>query len=194
MHMKIVYLHGFGSQGKSVKSDQLRAKFGDAHVVSPNLPPDPDRVKMILDQIVQSNSDWPMIFVGTSLGGFYAKWAAHHFDCPAVMVNPAVHPSKTLYQYLGTNVNYATGERFELTLDHLAELARMEAESAGTGGALLHVFVAQDDHVIPHTDVLAALPHTAHTHVNQTGGHRYETGWPQVVHYIEQVWGDKSQP
>jgi len=187
--MKIVYLHGFGSQGNSVKSEQLRARFGSKHVVAPDLPVNPRQVKQLIDQIVTTNQDWPLMFVGTSLGGFYARWAAHHYDCPAVLVNPAVHPSKTLYPYLGTNTNYATGAKFELTQADLAELDRMEAESQGSSGALLHVFVAQDDTVIPHTDVLAALPHTRHTHVAATGGHRYESGWPDVVNYIDQHWG-----
>jgi uncharacterized protein len=188
--MKIVYLHGFGSQGHSTKSDQLRAKFGEDQVVSPDLPIDPHQVKQIIDHIVVSNRSWPLIFVGTSLGGFYAKWAAHHYDCPAVLVNPAVHPSKTLYQWLGKNRNYGTGKEFELTQSHLDELSRMEKESTGTNGALIHVFVAQDDEIIPSQDVLAALPHTAHLHVSDEGGHRYETGWPQVVDYISRTWGE----
>jgi predicted esterase YcpF (UPF0227 family) len=191
--MKIVYLHGFGSQGNSAKSEQLRERFGSQHVVAPNLPIDPDQVKKIIDHIVIKNQDWPLIFVGTSLGGFYARWAAHHYDCPAVLVNPAVHPSKTLYPYLGTNTNYATGEKFELTLAHLAKLDQMERESQGVSGALIHVFVAQDDDVIPHTDVLAALPHTRHTTVSAQGGHRYEHGWPNVVNYIDRVWGAPDQ-
>jgi predicted esterase YcpF (UPF0227 family) len=190
--MKIVYLHGFGSQGVSAKSAQLRATFGDVHVESPNLPMDPDQVKKIIDHIVMSNKDWPLIFVGTSMGGFYAKWAAHHYDCPAVIVNPAVHPSKTLYQFLGTNTNHATGAKFELTQSELNKLDQMEHESQGTSGGLLHVFVAKDDELIPHTDVLTALPHTVHTHVSKTGGHRYESEWPKVINYIEKTWGNPA--
>ena len=190
--MKIVYLHGFGSQGVSAKSAQLRAAFGDDHVVSPNLPVDPDQVKKIIDHIVMSNQDWPLVFVGTSMGGFYAKWAAHHYDCPAVVANPAVHPSKTLYQFLGTNTNHATGAKFELTQAHLHKLAQMERESQGTSGALLHVFVAKDDELIPYKDVLTALPHTAHTHVSMEGGHRYESEWHNVINYVQKTWGSPS--
>lgn len=187
--MKIVYLHGFGSQGMSAKSDQLKVRFGEHQVEAPDLPQDPTKVKHIIDQIVVKNRSWPLIFVGTSLGGFYARWAANHYDCPAVLVNPSVHPSKTLYQYLGVNRNYATGKQFEVTTADLDQLAHMEQEAAGTSGALIHVFAAQDDAVIPHQDVLTALPHTAHLHVSPTGGHRYESGWPQVVEYIARTWG-----
>lgn len=186
--MKIVYLHGFGSQGTSAKSLQLKTRFGEDQVSAPDLPVDPHQVKLIIDQIVVSNRSWPLIFVGTSLGGFYAKWAAHHYDCPAVLVNPSVHPSKTLYQWLGKNRNHSTGEQFELAQSHLDELTSMERSAAGTNGALIHVFVAKDDDVIPHGDVLAALPHTAHLHVSDDGGHRYESGWPQVVDYIAKTW------
>jgi len=190
--MKIVYLHGFGSKGQSPKSDQLRQKFGTDHVVSPDMPIDPAAVRSMLDQIVNSNNDWPLIFVGTSLGGFYARWAANHYDCPAVIVNPAIHPSKTLYQYLGQNTNYATGKKFELTMHDLEELHRMETQASETNGALIHVFTAKDDDVIPYTDVLNALPHTAHTEVSNTGGHRYESGWPEVVNYISKKWDADS--
>jgi predicted esterase YcpF (UPF0227 family) len=37
MYMKIVYLHGFGSQGMSAKSDHLKTRFGEDQVEAPDL-------------------------------------------------------------------------------------------------------------------------------------------------------------
>ena len=42
-----------------------------------------------------------MAVVGSSLGGFYATWVAAHMGCPAVLLNPAVHPARDLQKYIG---------------------------------------------------------------------------------------------
>ena len=191
--MKIVYLHGFASSGTSIKSEQLVDRFGSKHVLAPNLSMEPKEVRQVIDNIVRSNNDWPLIFVGTSLGGFYAKWAAKMYDTPAVIVNPAIHPAKTLYQWLGKNKNFATGKDFDLTIEHLEELQKMENQSKNTNGALIHVFTDTNDDIVPNKDVLEALPHTAFTKVTTGFGHRFESGWPMVVDYISKTWGNPTK-
>lgn len=186
--MLIVYLHGFASNGGGYKSESLKKEFGSRHVVSPDLPLDPREVQKLIGSIVRNTKDYPIVFVGTSLGGFYANYFAQKYDCPAVVVNPATNPTKTLYQKLGTNVNFRTNEKFEWIQDYLDELGRMEQEVSGIhSGALVNLFVAKDDNIIDYKETLANYPYTAHSRVYDTGGHRLENAWPEIVAHIKSI-------
>lgn len=60
------------------------------------------------------------------LGGFYATHLAEHFAAHAVLVNPAVHPrGRDLAPWIGPQTNLHTGEAFEVTSEHFAELAAL---------------------------------------------------------------------
>jgi hypothetical protein len=64
-----------------------------------------------------------LVFVGSSLGGFYATHLAESYGAKAVLINPAVHPDRDLAPYLGAQRNPCTGETYELTAEHFAELS-----------------------------------------------------------------------
>ncbi|MGD8790414.1 MAG: YqiA/YcfP family alpha/beta fold hydrolase, partial [Burkholderiales bacterium] len=63
--------------------------------------------------------------VGSSLGGFYATWLTEHVGCRSVLVNPAITPHEGLRAYLGQQKNLYTGEEYELTGMHLAQLEEL---------------------------------------------------------------------
>ena len=65
----------------------------------------------------------PLTFVGSSLGGFYATHLAETYGAKAVLINPAVHPDRDLAAYVGAQRNPYTGEAYELTAGHFAELS-----------------------------------------------------------------------
>ena len=48
------------------------------------------------------------LFIGSSLGGFYASYFAEKFDSKAVLINPASNPYLGMKMYLGKNTNYST--------------------------------------------------------------------------------------
>ena len=92
--MKIVYLHGFGSQGNSAKSEQLRERFGSKHVVAPNLPIRPRQVKQLIDQIVSTLS-------------YYNAVCLVHVDCiltPLIDILLKYERSPSLLCHLGLSV------------------------------------------------------------------------------------------
>lgn len=47
-----------------------------------------------------------MAVVGSSLGGFYATCVAEKTGCPAVLLNPAVHPARDLAKYIGEQTSW----------------------------------------------------------------------------------------
>jgi predicted esterase YcpF (UPF0227 family) len=184
--MKIIYLHGFGSSGDSEKSRALKAAYGEQSVISPDLPMDPDSVIAMIATIVNANVDYPLIFVGTSLGGFYANFFAQRHDAPCVLVNPSTKPSVTMRARLGQNINYTTGATFQVTAHDLALFAAMEyATEEAQNGALISLFLAEDDDVLDPTVALKAFPYTKTKIITKDGGHRYEKHWATVVDYIK---------
>jgi hypothetical protein len=63
-----------------------------------------------------------LTFAGSSLGGYYATWLAEKYGARAVVINPAVRPATSLAAHLGPQRNLHTGEAWELTPEHFAEL------------------------------------------------------------------------
>lgn len=187
----ICYLHGFASSGVSSKVDMLRKRFGDNQVVAPNLPFDPNEVYTLVNDIVREkyykdvSSNRRLIFVGTSLGAFYANYFGHLFDCPAVLVNPSVRPSETLKARLGVNKNYMSGEEFLVSIAHLDTLDSMKSYiSENYTGNLINLFLAKDDEVIPYKIALEEFKFANHICVTEDGGHRYDKNWNLVVDKI----------
>lgn len=186
----IVYLHGFGSTGNSDKVDALKSRFGKDNVISPDLPFDPLEVCEMVDNIVKDfykkrDSDDCLIFVGTSLGAFYANYFGHLYDCPVVLVNPSVYPNENLRSRLGVNQNYVTKEEFLVSIAHLEELGKMRSYiEQNYSGNLVNLFVARDDDVIPYHYSLEVYKFTNTTYITETGGHRYDKNWNLVVDKI----------
>lgn len=126
--MLIVVLHGFNSAGNNEKSQRVREYFPECTVISPTYPPDPDQAYAILDAAVRpladADADGEIIFIGTSLGAFWARYLAHIHNGKAVAINPAIDPTHDLQVYLGENTNYRTQQTFTLTPDMLARYGR----------------------------------------------------------------------
>lgn len=190
----IVYFHGFASSNNSNKVTMLKNRFGDDHVIAPNLPFNPIEVSKLTAEIVNDfainykNQD-SLIFVGTSLGAFYANYFGHLYDCPMVLVNPSVYPSESLKQRLGSNKNYATGEEIFVSLAHLDSLNEMkEYINATYHGSLVNLFLAKDDDVIPYNIALEVFKFTNSVCVMNDGGHRFDKHWDKVLDKIEQLY------
>jgi len=94
----------------------------------PRLPHRPTEAVRVADRWAESGESDELTFVGSSLGGFYATHLAEVHGAKAVLVNPVVDPERVLTPYLGLQRNPSTGEVYELTPWHLAELAALKVE------------------------------------------------------------------
>jgi len=132
MAATIVYLHGFNSGPSSAKAQQLGHEIAaldpasrPAYIV-PQLHHWPAKamreVMALTDTANNGAGKHRLTFVGSSLGGFYATFLAEHYGAKAVLINPAIRPAMSLASCLGPQLNPATGETYELTRDHFAEL------------------------------------------------------------------------
>jgi uncharacterized protein len=138
----ILYLHGFCSSPASWKArivaDTLSARGQGNRFICPTLPPDPREAMSKVDAIIGKH-DGTLTLVGSSLGGFYATWLAEKYDLRAVLINPAVLAPISLGSFVGTQTNLHTGESFEFTSAHLAQLAALEVKQVSPGRYLLMV-------------------------------------------------------
>lgn len=103
----VLYLHGFRSGPRSAKAQLMAQWLAQHHPgvqwACPQLPHSPLEAAAVIRRIVQ---DWPpgsSVVIGSSLGGFYATWAAAQHKCAAIALNPAVHPARDLAAYTGVH-------------------------------------------------------------------------------------------
>jgi predicted esterase YcpF (UPF0227 family) len=154
----LVYLHGFRSSPQSTKARQMAAWVQrhrpDVAWWCPQLPPSPREAMALIDEGV---STWPrsqMAVVGSSLGGFYATLVAERFGCPAVLLNPAVHPARDLAQYIGETTAWHSDERFFFEARFVDELAQM-APAAITRPERYFAIIAKGDEVLDWREMTA---------------------------------------
>lgn len=135
---------------------------------------------------MRAATSFPIVFIGTSLGGFWANYFAHKYDTKCVLVNPSISPSVNMAKRVGVDcTNYATGEPIVVTLDIVAQYVALQNEASEMcNGALINLFLAMDDDILDYRTTLVALPFTNTIVVTETGGHRYESKWPAVVTFV----------
>jgi predicted esterase YcpF (UPF0227 family) len=176
--MKIIYIHGYNSTGNSPKSAALKAQFGAENVVAPDFSVDPKEIEIIISNIVRGNTNFPVIFVGTSLGGFWANYFAQQWDAPCVLVNPSTKPSINLQKYNNPAITPEILKEYQVREQWLKE---------NTNGKLIHLFVASNDDVISPKETLSNFPHTSRTVITKAGGHWYMDNWHNVVNKIGSI-------
>jgi predicted esterase YcpF (UPF0227 family) len=119
----LVYLHGFNSSPASHKAQVMKHYLesrGQGHLFAcPALPDTPREAIRKIEAVIAGHDAGTLIFLGSSLGGFYATYLAEKLGCRAALINPAITPHIGLEAYLGTQKNLHTGAPYELTRAHL---------------------------------------------------------------------------
>ena len=181
--MKIVYLHGLGSVGASAKSAALIDAFGKENVLAPDLPLDPEAtIKLVSDLVyLPMKRKEKILFIGTSLGGFWANYFSHMFHMECLIVNPMLIPGEAFVSRTGTIVkNYDTGEETVMTAEIVRSFLSAQTEVASPNLDLITMILAQDDDVIDYRTSMEQLP-GVRTLITSDGGHRYMDHWADVV-------------
>ena len=185
----IVYLHGFRSSPASVKATAMRAAVDalpQAHrpvLHIPDLQRDPLIAIARVARLVV-DADGPVTVVGSSLGGFYATHIAERYGTRAVMINPAVRPYDDLAPYLGIQTNLYTGEAFEVTVAHFAELRSLRVARI-TRPERYFLLVETGDEVLDYREAVA-LYGGAWQYVRGGGDHAfqdYEAQLPAILRF-----------
>ncbi|PUE08245.1 YqiA/YcfP family alpha/beta fold hydrolase [Limnohabitans sp. T6-20] len=155
----LLYLHGFRSSPSSVKARKMASVVQNQHPGvtwwCPALPASPQQA---MAMVLQGVSAWPkdqMAIVGSSLGGFYAAWLSQELGCPAVLLNPAVHPTRDLARYIGEHPAWHDpAQKIFFEAAYVQELADMQAQPPSATPRTLAV-IAKGDEVLDWREMLA---------------------------------------
>lgn len=147
----IFYFHGFASSADSTKAlvfqNFIKKRFPNVQLHVPNIDNSIEKSFVQLEDLVNKNST-NKLFMGSSLGGFYASYFAEKYNSKAVLINPASNPYRGMEMYLGKNINYSTNEEFYLTKEDLEVLEEKNVSSINNPSNYL-VLVETGDEVIP---------------------------------------------
>lgn len=155
----VLYFHGYGSSPLTDKVSDLKRSFTD--VRAPQIPLLFQEAQNVLCAYVEGLmcEKRDLVIVGTSLGGYWAAMIGAKYDIPAVLVNPAIDPMKSLAQF---NDTY-------LTDDELAKFSKVTR--SGTARVVL---LADDDTIIDPHDTAALFANDAKVQRFPDGGHRFQ--------------------
>lgn len=125
---RLIYLHGFRSSPNSFKARRLadammRAGRADDFIV-PALPASPASAMALIAQTIRPGER--DVVVGSSLGGYYARYVAERFGPRTVLLNPSIRPAASLARHLGRGTLFHSSEPFEFLAAHLEELRQFE--------------------------------------------------------------------
>jgi predicted esterase YcpF (UPF0227 family) len=131
----VLYLHGFRSSPGSSKARFLQHWFANEypHIQweCPQLPASALASAHIVSQLLQTWSSAHNLVIGSSLGGFYASWAAAKFSCAVCLLNPAVHPARDLASFIGIHPSWHDPDILvEIKPEHLEELKALYVSRA----------------------------------------------------------------
>jgi len=189
---KCVYLlHGFASAPKypSDKADALAAVFGmEVKQIAY------DSAASFADNMVKLKGQVdvaPHLFVGTSLGAFYANKLAEFFypdfAAASVMLNPCHDPANMLQGVLGEHINFATDETFTFSEPALASyqgVSLIDASVAMPRTMLLNM----DDERIDSFETILLYQDKLRIFSFAQGGHRFENiGSDEVLNALREI-------
>lgn len=138
----LIYLHGFLSSPQSYKCQELKSWLKefrpDIVFYAPLISPYPEEAAMALGSALEgfsSRHTGPIGLVGSSMGGFWSTWLAEQHQLPAVVVNPAVTPSRFMPNYVGQDLKPYSGEMQTYRLQP-ADVGKMQLLEAAIPASL----------------------------------------------------------
>ena len=171
---RLLYLHGFLSGPASRKAQDLHERMkqrglGDKFVC-PQLPVSPKAAIALAESLLEPGTT----VVGSSLGGYYSTWLCERHSTlvrGAVLVNPAVLAHISLERYLGPQKNLYTGEAFDFTPAHIAEMRALEIAKPERVDAYW-LLVEEGDEILDYRQAVEKYPGSRQT-VLAGGNHTF---------------------
>lgn len=191
----IVYLHGFNSTGPdSGKFNDLKKGLPDIDVYAPTYPSnDPDKAIEIVSKFVESKIDDydDLMFVGTSMGGYFAQYLGRKYNAKVVLINPALNPMESLKRYRGENTNFYTGEDYTLTQAKIDAFVKYDVTDGYLHLFGTLVFLDTADEIIDYKDALERYSGNAKVVTYAGGNHRFahmSDAMPQIKNFYYSMW------
>ena len=123
MSNTILYFHGFKSSSDSGKAQEFKKfienKTSQTKIIIPDLADDFKEANKQIEDLISKNAP-NILYMGSSLGGYYALYFAQLYKSKSVLINPAIPPLNDFEIHLGKNENYATGNKFTISKDDIS--------------------------------------------------------------------------
>lgn len=186
---KIFYLHGFNSGfDPSIEKVKLLETIAPVEGRTTDYL-NPSDVAVLKESIrIACDSSDEVVLVGTSLGGYFARYFAECFKLRAVLINPAMEPYKSLP--LGKMKNFFTGQE--------RVVVKEEVEATEMYKAVEHTdsltILSTDDEVLDYKVAEKALSKISKI-VLTSGGHRMNDINKELVYiqnFIDRVPANDS--
>lgn len=96
----ILYIHGYNSSGQAEKALVLKDNFPSVFSETYDFK-NPDMAFLQLNNFIKRHmNSSKVIIVGSSLGGFWARYFGLKYLCKTVLINPSLTPSISLQKYV----------------------------------------------------------------------------------------------
>lgn len=154
----ILYLHGFRSAPQSFKASLIAARLQalgrDGEYHCPQMPASPSAAIALASEILADFPVEEITLIGSSLGGYYATYLAEQLGCPAVLLNPAVKPTRELEKHVGVTTAYHSEQAFEFRGEYIDELKAL-AVAAITRPERYFLLAATGDEILDWREMVA---------------------------------------
>lgn len=191
----ILYLHGFRSSPQSHKATlmahAMRERGLQDQWLCPQLPASPREAINLCRQLVQQalacgRVDIPngLTVIGSSLGGYYATCLAEHWQCRAVVLNPAVYAARDLATQVGEHTMYHSDTPFVFLPEYVNELADIAVDRPADPRRY-YLLAAKGDEVLDWRE-MADWYAGSHGHILEGGDHGlagFERWLPEVLDF-----------
>lgn len=184
----LLYLHGFRSSPQSFKARLVQERMREwgvgKYYACPVLNVSPAAAIARAQAAIAAASaggDQEIAIIGSSLGGYYARWLGERHGCRTVLLNPAIHPWTDLERHLGEQPLWHGGGSVVVERHHLQELLDLRVDDI-TDPARYYLMAATGDEVLDYREMLAAFP-GARTRVIEGSDH----GISEFADYVDDV-------
>ena len=172
----LLYLHGFLSSPQSQKAQQTikycqQIGFGN-FIKVPRLSGGPAEIIAMINSLLEAQDKGKLMFIGSSLGGFYATYLAEIYQAPAVLINPAVRPFEHWEKYVGEHKSHYSDDFHVVTKSHIDELRNLFIKELTKPDNIMALIQSGDETL----DYRLAVEKfkKAHCIVRENGNHNYE--------------------
>jgi len=183
----LLYLHGFLSSPQSQKAQQTIKycqQIGFENFIKvPRLSGGPAEIIAMINSLLEAQDKGKLMFIGSSLGGFYATYLAEIYQAPAVLINPAVRPFEYWEKHVGEHKSHYSDDVHVVTKSHIDELRNLFIKELTKPDNIMALIQSGDETL----DYRLAVEKfkKAHCIVRENGNHSYENYMSELPMIIE---------
>lgn len=166
---RIIYIHGFGSSSNGNKVSFLKeiAEELELDLIAVDYDTSASYEDCVAKIKAQIPADGNSMFIGTSLGAFYAITLANMTENPCIVLNPSLDPYHSLRKYLDKPVNGL--------FSNISAIESYQGKSFPKPQYGCRAMFETGDDVLDHSAAIKNLKEHAAINIIEGGSHRFES-------------------